>query len=114
CFSTKSASRYISSPRCAALIFLQAPFSNARRAAPTALSTSAASASATCVITSPVDGLIVGNVFPDTESTHLLLISSFFALICTFGSMTVVAVAMFNASLRDDRKATPQPRENQQ
>src|SRR5208337_2870317 len=45
-------------------------------------------------ITSPVDGLIVGNVFPEAASTHLLLINSFAADIFTFGSITVVAVAM--------------------
>src|SRR3974390_2586224 len=95
CFSIKSASRFINTPRCDALNFLRhGPWSNAARAAATALSTSAASASATCVITSPVVGLMVGNVFPDAASTHLLLISSFVALTFTLGSNAVVAVAI--------------------
>jgi hypothetical protein len=45
-------------------------------------------------MTSPVDGLIVGKVFPEVASTHLLLIKSLVAEISTFGSITVVAVAM--------------------
>jgi len=46
------------------------------------------------VITSPVDGLIVGNVFPELASTHLLLIKSFEADMSKLGSIAVVAVAM--------------------
>jgi hypothetical protein len=37
---------------------------------------------------------MVGKVFPEVASTHLLLISSFVALIFTFGSIALVAVAM--------------------
>jgi hypothetical protein len=51
------------------------------------------------VITSPVAGLIVGNVFPEADSTHLLPIKSFVALTLTLGSTTEVAVAMFFSSL---------------
>src|SRR6266852_131566 len=98
CFSIRSASRFISTPRCDAEIFLRhGPFSNAARAAATALSTSGASASATCVITSPVAGLIVGNVLPELLSTHLPLIRSLFALTFTVGSITVVAVAIMTS-----------------
>src|SRR5438552_3642055 len=75
------------------------PLSKAARAAETALSTSAASASATRVMTSPVAGLMVGKVLPEAESTHLLLISSLVAETFTVGSMTVVAVAMVHSSL---------------
>jgi hypothetical protein len=42
--------------------------------------------------------LIVGKVFPDTLLTHWLLMSNFVALILTFGSITVVAVAIWKAS----------------
>src|SRR5258707_14302307 len=94
----RSASLFINTPRSAALILRHGPLSNAARAAATALSTSAASDSATCVITSPVDGLIVGKVFPDTLLTHWLLMSNFVALILTFGSITVVAVAILKTS----------------
>jgi hypothetical protein len=45
-----------------------------------------------------VDGLTVGKVFPDTLLTHWLLISNFVALILTFGSITVVAVAILKTS----------------
>src|SRR5262249_39427768 len=92
CFSMRSASLYIRLPRCAADIFFQGPFSNAARAAATALSTSAASASATWVMTSPVEGLMVGNDFPEAASTHLLLMRSFVALTFTVGSITAVAM----------------------
>src|SRR5712691_4012498 len=100
CFSIRSASLFINTPRCEALIFRHGPLSNAARAAATALSTSAASASATCVITSPVDGLIVGNVFREALSTHFPLIRSFVGPILTFRSITVVAVAIFEFLLR--------------
>src|SRR5215475_3258283 len=43
---------------------------------------------------SPVDGLMVGNVLPETASVHLLLMSSFVALTLTVGSMAVEALAM--------------------
>src|SRR5207248_4168484 len=110
CFSIRSASLFINTPRCEALIFRHGPLSNAARAAATALSTSAASASATWVIGSPVAGLIVGKVLPEAESTHLLLMSSLVAEIFTVGSKTVVAVAMVRSSLRKQkhlRKGTP-------
>ena len=50
------------------------PVSKARRAAVTALSTSAASAAATLVITSPVAGLIVSNALPLAAACHSPLI----------------------------------------
>src|SRR5215470_2901447 len=92
CFSMRSASLFIKTPRCEAVIFFHGPFSNAARAAATALSTSAASASATCEMTSPVEGLMVGKVLPEAASTHLLLIRSFVALTFTVGSITAVAM----------------------
>src|SRR5437763_202227 len=58
-------------PRSEAFIFDHGPPSNALRAALTARSTSALSPSATWQIGSPVQGLMVGNVLPDTLSTHL-------------------------------------------
>src|SRR5712692_7709446 len=97
CFSMRSASLFIKTLRCEALIFRHGPLSNAAPAA-TALSTSGASDSATCVITSPVDGLIVGNVFPEVLSTHFPLISSFVGPILTFDSITAVAVAIVSSS----------------
>src|SRR3989304_3928640 len=72
------------------------PFdSNAFRAALTARSTSALSPSATRQITSPVVGLIVSKVLPDTLSTHFPPISIFWFL--TFGGAigSIVAVVMF-------------------
>src|SRR5712691_11090477 len=98
CFSMRSASLFIKTPRSAALILRHGPLSNAALAAATALSTSAASDSATRVITSPVDGLIVGKVFPDTLSTHFPLISSFVGPILTFCSNTAAAVAILISS----------------
>src|SRR5882724_5943403 len=95
CFSIRSASRFISRPRCEADILRHGPFSNAARAAATALSTSAASDSATWVMTVPVLGLMVGKVLPETLLTHLPLISSLVAEILIFGgSITGDAVAM--------------------
>src|SRR3970282_2765009 len=47
-----------------------APCSRAARAAATALSTSALSASATAAIVRPVAGLITAIVFPDCDATH--------------------------------------------
>src|SRR5215475_591804 len=94
-FSIRSASLYIRLPRCEAVSFLrQGPLSKAARAAATALSTSAASASATCAMVSPVAGLMVGKVLLEAASVHLLLMSSLVALTFTVGSMAVVAVAM--------------------
>src|SRR6266852_6951842 len=91
----RSASLYMRLPRCEAESFLRhAPASKAARAAATALSTSAASASATWVIASPVEGLMVGKVLPETASIHLPFISSLLAEILMFGSITLVAVAM--------------------
>src|SRR6266852_485254 len=90
----RSASLYMRLPRWEADIFLHAPFSNAARAALTALSTSGASASATWVMTSPVEGLMVGKVLPEVLLTHWPLMSSLVALILTVGSNAVVAVAM--------------------
>src|SRR6266404_664913 len=98
CFSIKSASLFIRFPRCEALILRHGPLSNATRAAATALSTSAASASATCVIASPVDGLIVGKVLPEVLLTHFPLISSFVGPILTFDSITAAAVAIWLSS----------------
>src|SRR5262249_40362139 len=93
--SIRSASLYIKSPRCAAVSFLRhGPLSKALRAAATALSTSAASASATCAMVSPVAGLMVGKLLPEAASVHWLLIISLVALTFTFGSMAVEAVAM--------------------
>src|SRR3989441_9525715 len=94
----RSASLFIKTPRSAALILRHGPLSNAARAAVTALSTSGASDSATCVITSHVDGLVVGNVFPETLSTHLPLISNFVDPIFTFGCIAAVAVAIVSSS----------------
>src|ERR1700756_5240515 len=105
----RSASLLSKTPRPEAVIFLRhGPLSKAARAAATALSTSAASASATLVMTSPVAGLRVGKVLPEAESTHLLLMSSLFAETFTVGSKTVVAVAMFSSSLAETSgKGTP-------
>src|ERR1700679_1824277 len=52
--------------------------SKAPRAALTARSISSGPPSAIWVITFPVDGAILSKVFPDSESTHSLLIRSFF------------------------------------
>jgi hypothetical protein len=54
----------------------QGPVSNARRAAVTAASMSAASPSATLAIGSPVAGLNTSKVLPDLAFTHLPSISS--------------------------------------
>src|SRR5260221_14413306 len=96
----RSASLFMSRPRCEVGIFFHAPFSKAARAAATALSTSAASASATCVITSPVAGLIVGKDLRDAASTHLLLMRSLLALILMVGSRTAVAMGGLLANAR--------------
>src|SRR5437016_13064468 len=108
----RSASLFIKTPRCEALIFRHGPLSKAARAAATAVSAAGASDSAAWVITSPVDGLIVGKVFPDTLSTHFPLISSFVGPILTFDSITAVAVAIVSSScafaqLPGGRRARP-------
>src|SRR5438309_1990203 len=95
----RSASLYSSRPRSAPLIFDQGPSSNALRAALTARSTSALSPSATWQIASPVAGLSVGNVLPETLSSHLPPMKSGWSL--TLGGLTVrllvaVAVAMLD------------------
>src|SRR5579859_5588730 len=111
----RSASLFMRRPRCDAGIFFHAPFSNAARAAATALSTSAASASATWVMTSPVAGLMVGKVLPDAASTHLLLMRSLVALILTVGSKTAVAMGglLERRRLVKPAKATPLNRRKQ-
>src|SRR5205807_329626 len=55
------------------------------------------------VMISPVDGLRVGKVLPEAESTHLLLMSSLVAEIFTVGSKTADAVAMAKSSLSRGR-----------
>ena len=59
--------------------FRHGPCSNAARAALTAFSTSAASASAIWQISSPVEGLIVAKVLPDSLAIQRLLIRSLVA-----------------------------------
>src|SRR5947209_5915650 len=75
----------------------QGPSSNALRAAFTARSTSALSPSATWQIVSPVAGFTVGNVLPDTLSSHFPPINIGWSF--TLGGLIVrafvaVAVAM--------------------
>src|SRR6266850_168475 len=65
-------------PRSRALILDHLP-SKARRAAATALSMSALSPSATSASVSPVEGLGVVNVLPDSASTHLPSIMSWYS-----------------------------------
>src|SRR6188474_2542277 len=79
-------------PRSRAFIFRQGPLSKARRAALTALFTSGASPSASWAITSPVAGLIVSNVRPLVESTHLPSISILVWRTFTRGEDAAVAV----------------------
>src|SRR5436190_23486665 len=78
----------------------QGPSSNALRAALTARSTSALSPSATLQMTSPVAGLSVSNVLPETLSCHLPPMNSGWSLTC--GGFTVrdfcVAVVMVTDS----------------
>src|SRR5262249_54452530 len=83
----RSANRVSRRPRSEACIFLQDPRSNAARAAATALSTSAASASAILQISSPVDGLMVAKVLPDSLGTQRLLIRSLVAETLTWCSV---------------------------
>jgi hypothetical protein len=66
CARTRSAMRRRVFARSAAFIFGQGPSSNARRAAATARSTSAAAPSAASVIGSLVAGSSVVNVAPET------------------------------------------------
>ena len=80
CCSTRSASLKSKRPRSAASIVLHGPVSSARRAALTALSTSAALPAATLAITSPVAGLNVSNSPPSTGSIHLLSMNSLVSL----------------------------------
>src|SRR5580704_10169220 len=60
-------------------VFRHGPCSKAARAAFTAISTSAASASATWQISSPVVGLMVAKVLPDWLFTQRLLMRSLVA-----------------------------------
>src|SRR5262249_19567180 len=81
--------------------------SNVLRAALTARSTSALSPSATWQMTSPVAGLSVGKVLPETLSSHLPPIKSGWSL--TLGgfmvrALVVVAVAMMASSLGKGRR----------
>src|SRR5260370_25494546 len=101
----RSANLYIRLPRCEAESFLrQGPVSKAARAALTALSTSGASASATCVMTSPVEGLMVGKVLPDALLTHCPLMIHLVPLVLTVGSNARVALAMKPPNFRSRRK----------
>src|ERR1700691_3538379 len=95
-FSMRSASLCIKRPRSEALVFDQAPVSNAARAASTALSTSALSASATLAITSPVDGFVVSKVLPLAAFTHLPSISS---LVCRTLGCAAVFLPLLSFSL---------------
>src|ERR1700692_1851211 len=61
----------MSRPRSEPFILAQGPVSTALRAALTARSTSALSPSATWQIASPVQGLRVAKVLPETLSAHL-------------------------------------------
>jgi hypothetical protein len=60
------------------------------------------------VIASPVEGLMVGKVFPEALSTHFPLISSFVGPILTFDSNTAVAVAIWISSFNSARAVLPQ------
>ena len=102
-FSTRSASLNSSRPRSAASIFLHGPASRALRAALTARSTSALSASATWQIVSPVAGLMAAKVLSEAPSTNLPPMNSGWSL--TTGGLTVrlfsaVAVAMISPPAR--------------
>ena len=78
CFSIRSASRFSSRPRSAADILRQgALLSKAARAALTARSTSAASASATSQMASPVAGLMVGKRFAGSAIDPLVVDEKF-------------------------------------
>src|SRR5438270_3670121 len=96
--SIKSARRFKSFPRSEADIRLQTDLAwKALRAAFTASSTSGASASATLASTSPVAGLMVSKLLPDTLSTHLLSIRIFVCLIkfaVLGGSVRTVAMEL--------------------
>src|SRR5438067_11018335 len=95
----RSARRCNSRPRSLAASLRHGPFSNALRAALTARSTSALSASATWQISSPVVGLMVGNALPETLPTHLppMNIGS---TDLTLGSLTlIIGTERFGAAL---------------
>src|SRR5439155_27200949 len=118
--SIRSASLFVSRPRSAPDIFDHGPDSNALRAALTARSTSALSPSATWQMVSPVAGLTVGNVLPDTLSSHLPPMNSGWSL--TLGGLTVrgfsaVAVAMqvssYNRNRGEDRASIRDRSENE-
>src|SRR6516225_10664752 len=79
----------------------QGPLLKAALAALTARSTSAACASATWQISSPVVGLVVGNVLPDSLSTHSLLIKSFVARTATHGSRMADTVAIGTSTIHE-------------
>ncbi len=87
--SIRSASLNISRPRSAASIALHGPDSTARRAALTALSTSAGPAAATLASASPVAGLCVSNVPPSTGSAQSLSMKSWVSR--TLGRVAVLA-----------------------
>src|SRR6516165_5357717 len=101
--SIRSASLLSSRPRSEAFILRHGPSSNAFRAALTARSMSALSPSATWQMVSPVAGLSVGKVLPETLSSHLPPMSSGWSF--TLGGLTAalrdlvaVAVAMRTSS----------------
>src|SRR5437879_4010497 len=89
-FSSKSASFQMSRPRSLAESFRHAPFrsSKTRRAAATARSTSADDASAICVSTWPVAGLMVSNFF--APSTHCPSINRRPGLIFTLVAVSIL------------------------
>src|ERR1700722_8432506 len=101
--SIRSAKRCSNRPRSDALVFRHGPWSNAARAALTALSTSAASASATWQISSPVEGLMVAKVLPDSLATQRPLIRSLVAEGATCGSVGVgrVEIIILDSFSRD-------------
>src|SRR5262245_40637954 len=100
CFcSIRSASLLRSRPRSEAFILGQGPSSKALRAALTARSTSALSPSATWQMVSPVAGLMVGNVLPETLSSHLPPIKSGWSL--TLGGLTVRGFSAVAVAMRD-------------
>jgi hypothetical protein len=73
--STASATAHTTDWRAAGVSVRHGP-SNAWRAAATARSASSASPAASSAITSPVDGLMLGNVRPEAAGTHSPPISS--------------------------------------
>src|SRR5262249_26958790 len=95
--SIRSASLNIGLPRSAASIVLQGPDSRARRAALTALSTSAGPAAATFAIASPVAGLYVSNSPSSVGATHSLLMKSLVSRAFGLDVVAVFFVAVFVA-----------------